>query len=292
MKKKIVISGGSGFFGTNFYKQFKNKYKIFLIGNKTKVKKLKINFLDLYNCSALEKYLIKNEIKFFIHAAALTNVDYCESHSKKALKVNVDLTKIISKICHKLNIFLIYISSDQIFNYKYNFKTEKDKPNPLNVYGYSKYMAERQIIRNTKKHLIIRTNFFGKSFTKKKTLCDWIISNLKKRKKTKLFDDVFFNPVNIITLIKIIGSIIDGKYKIRGIINVASDEALSKYTFGRLLCKKLNLNDKYIIKSKIANNNNLVLRPKNMTLDNSKLKNKMSINKISIIRELNKILIK
>ena len=70
-----------------------------------------------------------------------------------------------------------------------------------NFYGISKYLGELNVLR-LKKHLIIRTNFFGKSYNKNKvTYSDFLIENLKK-KTLKVPKNVFFNPILIDDLVE------------------------------------------------------------------------------------------
>ena len=98
--KNILITGGTGLFGLNFHKQFYKLYNIFLIGNKKKIPNTKIYYLDLFNLNKINIFCRKNKIDTIIHAAAMTNIEECQVNKKNCFKINVSLTKLLSKFCN------------------------------------------------------------------------------------------------------------------------------------------------------------------------------------------------
>ena len=72
----------------------------------------------------------------------------------------------------------------------------EESVDPANIYGWSKFLGEQQLDPN--RHLIIRTNFVGKSMIpcKKKSFSDWIIENFCEKNKINLHTDIQFNPVH------------------------------------------------------------------------------------------------
>ena len=57
--KNIIITGGLGFFGTNFNSQFNKKLNIYLIGRKNNPKIRNSYFIDLKNTTELKNLFIK-----------------------------------------------------------------------------------------------------------------------------------------------------------------------------------------------------------------------------------------
>ena len=98
-------------------------------------------------------------------------------------------------------------------------------------------MAEKICLKN--KALIFRTNFFGKSISKNKSFTDWIFRSFKMKEKIYLFDDVYFNPLRIDTIVNIISKIVNKKkYKSSGIYNLGTKDALYKNEFAIFFAKK------------------------------------------------------
>ena len=93
-----------------------------------------------------------------INAAAYTAVDQAESDADQAFAVNCDGTRRLADICHALDIPLIHISTDYIFNGEAHTPyREDDAPAPRNVYGVSKWQGEEALRARHPMHLIIRT---------------------------------------------------------------------------------------------------------------------------------------
>lgn len=95
-----------------------------------------------------------------IHCAAWTAVDAAEDEENipKVRAVNGKGTENIAKVCKELDIKIIYISTDYVFNGQGTDFWEPDEKNfePLNIYGQTKYEGECAIRENTKKHFIVR----------------------------------------------------------------------------------------------------------------------------------------
>ena len=286
----IFLTGGSGLFGLNFYYQTRKEHKIYVNFHKKKIPKIHHNNIKLNNIKKLKKFLLKNKIQYLVHSAAITNIEKCQKKKNLCKYINFDIAVILCKICKDINIKFVFISSDHLFDGRKNFYKETDKTFPLNYYSKLKVRAERKIMKINDTSLILRVNFFGFGPIYRRSYSDWIIQMLKENKKIEVFKDVFFNPVDINFFIKII--IILLKKKTCGILNVSSDEKISKYNFAVKIAKKFNLNFNLIIPalySKIQKEKKLVLRPKNMTLNNKLIKNVLNIKSIRIDNMINNL---
>ena len=87
-----------------------------------------------------------------IHCAAYTAVDAAEDNEEICRKVNAQGTENIAKVCEELDIKMMYISTDYVFNGQGERPWEPDdKREPLNVYGQTKYEGELAIEEHVKK---------------------------------------------------------------------------------------------------------------------------------------------
>ena len=115
---KTIIIGGSGLFGLNWaIKQYQTDEIILLLHNKyvefNGVKSIKI---DYNNFKTLEDNIKSLEPDLIINAAAITNVDFCESNVNLTYEANVQLAFDLAKIACKLNTKFIHISTDHLFD--------------------------------------------------------------------------------------------------------------------------------------------------------------------------------
>ena len=151
--------------------------------NKSDDKNLNNKFkINLNNQKKVNLFIKKFSPNFIVHAAAITDVDYCEKFKKKALKSNFLTTKKLVNAAKKYKKFLVFISSDQLFDGSKKKYNEKSVYSPCNFYSNTKMKSEKYIKKNLKDYLIIRTNFFGKSLNGRKSFSDFIIKIFKIKK--------------------------------------------------------------------------------------------------------------
>ena len=271
-KKRILITGGSGLLGSNWACIIRNNYDLYLGAYQKDIKILntEVVSMDFADYEKSFNIIKKLSIEIIIHCAGLANVDECEASMDKAFLSNVLISDNVSKIANDLDIKLVHISTDHLFDGQKSFYDEKDSPNPLNNYGLSKYLAEQKVIKNSKNALIIRTNFFGLSPFYRNTLYKWIKKSLFINKKIYLFEDVFFTPISIDSLVEIAHELLD--LCVTGIVNVAGNERVSKKQFGLMIASYYNLSTDLIVPSKIKEHRLKANRPVDMSLSNLKLK--------------------
>lgn len=99
-----------------------------------------------------------------INCVAYTHVDDAEFSSEKreAIAVNTDGPKNIARLCAKSDAILIHFSTDYVFGGRKeppNGYTEDEIPDPLNVYGDTKYQGEEMIRKEMVKYFVVRTSW-------------------------------------------------------------------------------------------------------------------------------------
>ena len=271
MKKKILITGGSGLLALNWAILLRKEYEIILGFHNREVSLagVKLKKINLENELEFETDIKSIQPNIIIHAGGMTNVNECESQSTLAMRINGKIPEIVARVSYKLNITLVFISTDHLFDGNTPLVSENQFKTPLNIYGISKSLGEDLVIKSNPNALVIRTNFFGWGTEYRTSFSDFIINGLREEKNLTLFEDVFFTPILIETLVKITMELVNNK--INGIINIVSKERITKYEFGILLAKVFGLDTKFIITGSIINNKKLVNRPKDMSLSNQKL---------------------
>ncbi|WP_024292113.1 dTDP-4-dehydrorhamnose reductase [Lacrimispora indolis] len=106
-----------------------------------------------------------------IHCAAYTAVDAAEENEELCRNVNAKGTEYIAKVCRELDIRMMYISTDYVFDGQGTRPWEPDdEREPLNVYGQTKYEGELAVEENLAKYFIVRIAWVfgvnGKNFIK------------------------------------------------------------------------------------------------------------------------------
>lgn len=288
--KNILFTGGTGLLSSFWAASISgNKYKITLGLNRRLLRSKFITYeqINFENLFELEKKIKKNNFDIIIHTASIADVDKCEKYPVEANKVNYIYTKNLVNICKKLNIKLIYISTDHLFDGKSLLYKEDDVCKPLNVYSSTKLKSENYIKNKLKNYLILRTNFFGKGPYYRPSFSDTIINFLKNEKKFYVSSKIFFSPISISLLVKYSMMLINKNAL--GIFNISSTQRISKYNFSKLIAKEYNLNLKNIIDSSKFLITSIAKRPPNMSLSNLKLRKYLKLNIPSLEEQIKKL---
>ena len=130
-----------------------------------------IEEMDITDKEAVYNYIENSDVDAVIHCAAYTAVDNAEDNVEICRKINRDGTQNIADVCKKLNIKMIYISTDYVFNGDGEEPWNPDeKREPLNVYGQTKYEGELAVEKTLDKYFIVRISWVfglnGKNFVR------------------------------------------------------------------------------------------------------------------------------
>ena len=162
MTKKIVITGGTGRFGT-LLKQINTSNELFFPSKKK---------LNILNFKSIQKYLLKIKPDTLIHLAALSRpMDIHDKDIKKSIDLNIIGTANITKACEEKNIKLIYFSTNYVYPGKKGNYSEKDSLLPVNSYAWSKLGGEAAV-HLYKNSLILRVSMTEKPFVHKQAFAN------------------------------------------------------------------------------------------------------------------------
>ena len=130
-----------------------------------------IDEMDITDADQVNKVIKEAAPDAVIHCAAYTAVDAAEDNEEICRKVNAQGTENIAKVCEELDIKMMYLSTDYVFNGQGERPWEPDdEREPLNVYGQTKYEGELAIEEHVKKFFTVRIAWVfgvnGKNFIK------------------------------------------------------------------------------------------------------------------------------
>ena len=119
--------------------------------------------MDLMDNQAIRTFIMDLKPEAIIHCAAYTAVDKAEEDVEICYQINAEAVKVISECAKELDVNMIYISTDYVFDgTKEGEYVETDIPNPINVYGASKLKGEQYVQDLLEKYYIVRISWvFG-----------------------------------------------------------------------------------------------------------------------------------
>ena len=113
--------------------------------------------MDITDAEACRRVISAERPDAVIHCAAYTAVDAAEDNAELCRRINSEGTKHVAQVCRELDIKMMYISTDYVFNGQGERPWEPDDPRePLNVYGQTKYEGELAVEQALDKYFIVR----------------------------------------------------------------------------------------------------------------------------------------
>ena len=271
---KIFLTGKNGQLGYQLECDLKKFHEVIATDRDT---------LDLKDTQSIEDTIYKIKPDLIINSAAFTNVDKAETEKDLAYQVNSLAPKALTKASKTLDIPIIHISTDYIFDgSKKDTYMEDDEANPLSVYGKTKWQGEESVRQNPK-HFILRTSwvfsFHGHNFLKT------IIKLAQEKNSLNVVDDQWGAPTSVKTLSEAIQAIIQyidlkNNLDIYGTYHVTSNGETNWYLYARKILDilesfkielKLKKKDLYPIRSSQYSQD--AKRPKNSRMNTTKFKN-------------------
>ena len=219
---KILITGANGLLGHELSSVLKDHSLILLSHSQ----------LDISDIDSVNKKIDSTSPDIIINSAAYTQVDNCETNYDLAFKSNAIGPKNLAIKCKQLDIPLIHISTDYVFEGNENKSplVEDDKLGPKTIYGKTKLEGEKFVKENCDKYFILRTAWLygeGKNFVKT------MLNLSEKNKELKVVNDQIGSPTYAKDLANAIKEIIEKKSDKYGIYHVTNKGEVSWYEFAK-----------------------------------------------------------
>lgn len=260
---RVLVTGAKGQLGSDLLCEL-SKRNIESVG-------IDIDDLDITDADATKRVIenINNDAKIdaIIHCAAYTAVDAAQDNEALVTKINAEGTKNIAEVAKTLDIAMMYISTDYVFDGEGERPWEPDdKRAPLNIYGMAKYKGELYVEELLEKYFIVRISWVfglhGNNFIKT------MIRLGKERRAVSVVNDQIGSPTYTPDLSRLlVDMIVSDKY---GRYHATNEGLCSWYDFAVEIFKQAKLDvavtpvssDAFPVKAK---------RPHNSRMDKSKL---------------------
>lgn len=217
---KVLVTGVKGQLGYDVVNELTKRGHI-AIGTD-------IEEMDITDAKSVSKVIRENTPDAVVHCAAYTAVDAAEDNVDLCRKINAEGTQNIATVCKELDIKMVYISTDYVFDGEGERPWEPDDERmPLNVYGQTKYEGELAVQNTLDKYFIVRIAWVfgvnGKNFIK-------TMLNLgKTRESLTVVNDQFGSPTYTYDLARLLVDMVEtDKY---GIYHATNEGICTWYEF-------------------------------------------------------------
>ena len=227
---KVLVTGVKGQLGYDVVNEL-NKRGIEAFGTD-------IDNMDITDAKSVDNVIRNAAPDAVIHCAAYTAVDAAEENEELCRKINVQGTQNIADVCKKLDIRMIYISTDYVFNGQGERPWEPDdESDPQSVYGQTKYEGELAVRNTLDKYFIVRIAWVfginGKNFVKT------MLKLAENHDRLTVVNDQFGSPTYTYDLARLLVDMVQtDKY---GIYHATNEGFCSWYEFACAIFKEAGI---------------------------------------------------
>jgi dTDP-4-dehydrorhamnose reductase len=269
--KRVMLTGGGGFVAGNIITQSAPGIEIHAVEAR-EVSFFRDNLswytVDLLDTPALERLFARIRPDVVVHAAALSDIDFCEAHQDHAARVNVGVTRVLAELCRAANSRMIYFSSDSVFDGETGNYSEADEPNPLNAYARTKLQAESIVSQTLRDWVIVRPSLVlglpafatGNSFL-------WrMVQSLRAGNTVAFPGEEIRSPIDVLTLSRAILELAEQDYK--GYLHLSGNDALSRLIMARRIARRLGYDETAVVDRMPGVEGGRARRPRDVSLSN------------------------
>lgn len=192
--RKILVTGCGGMVGSAVYPYLKDKGYDVLATDKD-VNEPWLKYLDVRDKRRTDRLFSEFNPEVVINLAALTSLEYCENNIEEAYKVNYIAPRDIASLCIKIGAKLVHIGTAGVFDGEKEEYCETDLPNPLNIYGKTKFYGENAVRDISDRHFIVRPGWMFGGGIKDKKFVSYIMKQIQEGNRVfNVVNDKFGTP--------------------------------------------------------------------------------------------------
>jgi dTDP-4-dehydrorhamnose reductase len=272
MAKRLLVTGYGGFVAGSVVKQARPEWDVTALSRKLvsdgrdDIRTLQ---LDIREAGQLRHVFESWRPTALIHAAAVANIDYCQSHQEEALAVNAEATRHLAELCRQHGARMVFCSTDSIFEGQRGMYVESDAPHPLNYYAETKVHAEQIVLAELENAVVARLSLVmgfpliggGNSFMSN------MLASFREGVPVTMPENEIRTPIDVITLGQALLELAASRF--RGILHLAGNTRINRYDMGIQIATRLGFAPELV---RPTNSNAIpgrAPRPNDASLDNS-----------------------
>jgi dTDP-4-dehydrorhamnose reductase len=268
--ERLLVTGASGFLGWHLCRQAIHRWQVHgtHYAHPFQLTGATAHGIDLTHREAVKHWLSQLRPDAVIHIAALSKPNQCEQEPELSYRVNVEVTRTLAEYCGRVQIPLVFTSTEQVFDGESAPYSETARPSPINVYGRHKVAAE-QLIRQLHPGAVIcrMPLMYGPASPTSQSFVQGFIQKLKDYQSLSLFVDEHRSPAYVEDAAE---GLLMALEKGSGVLHLGGPERISRYEFGLLLAEIFDLDASSISPSYRADVPMPAVRPADLTTHNSR----------------------
>ncbi|KAJ1724130.1 hypothetical protein LPJ53_001593 [Coemansia erecta] len=246
----VVVTGASGLLGRQVLAEAQGREGVDAIGLALTRTQNGLQKLDLTDESAVHAFFEHTRPDVIIHCAAERRPDIAASNPDLAEHLNAHVPGLLSHVAKEYGAFIIYVSTDYVFDGCNPPYGVADEPNPLNFYGRTKLAGERETLRENPNAAVLRVPLlYGQVEYPGESAVDVLLAPVRDPSKQTKMDDIQDRfPTCVDDVARVLldmaqaGVGADNK-RMRGIFHVSAKERMTKYAISLMFAQILGIDN-------------------------------------------------
>lgn len=251
MSRRVLVTGASGLLGRALVKEFNSRGWNTLGLAYSRVGK-GLRKVDLCRRDEVEAILSEFDPAVVVHAAAERRPDVVEKNTEATRALNVTATDTLADLCSGRGAFLIYFSTDYVFDGRSPPYSPDAQPCPLNKYGVSKLDGESAVLQGNRCAAVLRIPvLYGPVESLEESAVTIIFKVVKTGAPAKLSDYERRYPTHVDDVANVCSQLaslsLTNQQSCRGIWHVSSKDCLTKYQMGVAMAEAFGMSCSHLI---------------------------------------------
>jgi dTDP-4-dehydrorhamnose reductase len=240
---RVLITGCGGMLGDAVYHTFAGNYR-HVYATDIDLNEPWLSHLDVRELGDCERAFAEVRPTIVLHLAALTDLEYCETHQEDCWKTNALGVENVALLARQYDVTMVYISSAGIYGGEKEEFHDFDLPSPLSHYGRSKYYGERFVAMHVPRHFCLRAGWMmGGGPKKDKKFINKIFQQIKAgSRELHVVDDKFGTPTYTVDFARSAAFLVTTSY--HGVYNHVCEGSGSRYDVAAEFVRLLGLADR------------------------------------------------
>lgn len=268
--KRLLVTGVSGLLGWNICRTVPlQEWEVYGICFSHEVSLPGINVLrkDLRDPEAIETLFQEVGPDAVIHAAAISDPEYCQTHSVESFGMNVGSSVCLACLCRDRSIPFVFTSSDLVFDGLNPPYREQDPVCPISRYGEQKVQAEKEILAAYPDATICRMPLmFGIPGSTTRGILS-LLRAMRAGTPLRLFVDEHRTPISAKTAAQ---GILMALVRAGGILHLGGPERISRHDLGGMIAEVFGEKQAVLVSCKRSDVDTSAPRPPDVSMDSSK----------------------
>ena len=239
---RILIFGGDGMLGHRLLRHFAPRYDT-RVTLRQPLESYRVfgmfdganayGAIDVRDVGKVQQALSDFKPEAVINAAGVIKQRTDAHDDVLSIEINSFFPLLLARMCRKVRARLIHISTDCVFSGSKGNYTEADRPDPVEIYGYSKLLGEVALPGC----ITLRTSIIGRELSRKRSLFEWFLA---QRGEVHGYMNAIYTGFTTIEMARILEKLITQFPASSGIYHVSSSP-ISKFDLLSLIRKRFKL---------------------------------------------------